>query len=74
VPHDPDVPDEPGVPGDPDVPGGPGVPGNPDEPGTPALPQTGQFWWPVPLLAAGGMMLFVLGYVMRRRENTHEEQ
>lgn len=30
------------------------------------LPQTGQLWWPVPLLAMGGMFLFLLGWVRRR--------
>ena len=31
------------------------------------LPQTGQLWWPVPLLALGGMALFGLGWAQRRR-------
>lgn len=34
-------------------------------PGT--LPQTGQLWWPVPLLLAGGVLLLVLGFVKRKR-------
>ncbi len=33
------------------------------------LPQTGQLWWPVPLLAMAGMVLFVIGWVERRRQN-----
>ncbi|MGN1020501.1 MAG: Cna B-type domain-containing protein [Aristaeellaceae bacterium] len=33
----------------------------------PDLPQTGQTWWPVPLLALGGMALFILGWTMRRQ-------
>lgn len=36
-------------------------------PGVPILPQTGQLWWPVPLLLAGGLLLVVLG-LSRRRE------
>lgn len=35
------------------------------------LPQTGLLWWPVPLLAALGMALFVIGWLRRRR---HEEE
>ena len=41
------------------------------EPGTPTLPQTGLLWWPVPVLAAVGMTLFILGWVRSRRED-HE--
>lgn len=35
-------------------------------PGEPSLPQTGQLWWPVPALIAGGLLLVVLGLVRRR--------
>lgn len=35
------------------------------------LPQTGQLWWPVPLLAGGGMVLFLIGWL--RRRNDEEE-
>lgn len=31
------------------------------------LPQTGQLWWPVPVLLAGGALLLVLGCVKRKR-------
>lgn len=31
------------------------------------LPQTGLLWWPVPLLAGTGMVLFILGWLRRRR-------
>lgn len=37
------------------------------------LPQTGQLWWPVPLLALGGMFLFLLGWGWHRREESYEE-
>lgn len=30
------------------------------------LPQTGVLWWPVPLLACGGVLLFLMGWVRRR--------
>ena len=32
------------------------------------LPQTGQLWWPVPLLAAAGLGLICVGLSMRKRE------
>ena len=40
----------------------------PDEPvpSGPRLPQTGQLWWPVPVLLAGGLFLIVLGLLRRR--------
>lgn len=34
------------------------------------LPQTGLLWWPVPVLACAGMLLFVLGWAKQRK---HEE-
>lgn len=30
------------------------------------LPQTGQLWWPVPILALGGIFLVSLGWIRRR--------
>lgn len=38
----------------------------------PTLPQTGQLWWPVPLLAVSGMAFFALGwflFVTRRKRD-----
>lgn len=35
-------------------------------PPPPELPQTGQLWWPVPVLAVSGMLLFGLGWSRRR--------
>lgn len=32
------------------------------------LPQTGQLWWPVPILLGGGIFLYVLGLLLSRRE------
>lgn len=36
------------------------------------LPQTGQLWWPVPLLICGGLLCIVIGLVRRRRAE-HEK-
>lgn len=33
---------------------------------TPSLPQTGQLWWPVPVLVLGGLLLIVIGLIRRR--------
>lgn len=32
------------------------------------LPQTGQLWWPVPVLAGAGALFFVIGLVRRRND------
>lgn len=37
-------------------------------PDKPKLPQTGQVWWPVPLLCAVGTVLLVTGLVLRKRQ------
>lgn len=37
------------------------------------LPQTGQLWWPVPLLALAGMAFFLLGWGRHRRGEPDEE-
>lgn len=36
------------------------------------LPQTGQLWWPVPVLTAAGLILIVIGLVRRRGGNDEE--
>ena len=56
----PEEPEESRPPEEPDTPGGP------DTPDEPTLPQTGMLWWPVPLLACGGLLLFLLGWGRRR--------
>lgn len=38
----------------------------------PTLPQTGQLWWPVPILLAGGLVMIILGLVLRRRSEYEE--
>lgn len=37
---------------------------------TPGLPQTGQLWWPVPLLLLAGFALVVVGLIRRRNDET----
>lgn len=44
----------------------PPEPVEPTGPEHPNLPQTGQLWWPVPLLIAGGLLLLVIGLWRRR--------
>ena len=41
-------------------------PTTPPQPGKPTLPQTGQLWWPVPVLIAAGLFFVVIGLVRRR--------
>ena len=53
------------------------VPPPPEDPGTdipddspprgPGLPQTGQLWWPVPILALAGMALFLMGWMRKEK-------
>lgn len=72
TPDGPDQPDTPNPPNQPDQPDEPGQPEKPDAPGEPTIPQTGALWWPVPVLAGSGMVLFMTGWVRaqgRRRED-----
>lgn len=59
---EPTEPSEPSEPTEPSEPSEPTEPSIPDEPG---LPQTGQLNWPVPILAASGLLLFLLGWFLR---------
>lgn len=38
----------------------------PIQPGKPTLPQTGQLWWPVPVLMLVGMLFVIIGLIRRR--------
>ena len=62
-------------------------PGNPDQPGsTPALgtppagqpggtlPQTGQLWWPVPLLLILGVLCVGIGQLRAHRKHKHDHE
>ena len=33
------------------------------------LPQTGLLWWPVPVLAAAGLLLLILGTLLKRKND-----
>lgn len=67
---------------DPDVPLDPGI--TPDEPtdiqdpATPTnavkLPQTGQLWWPVPILAVAGIAFFSIGWLRSRKDESEENR
>ena len=46
---------------------GPTVDPEPSSGGSGKLPQTGQLWWPVPVLLAIGAVLLAAGYVLRRK-------
>lgn len=68
---------------DPDVPLDPGqTPGdnatNIKDPAAPAnaakLPQTGQLWWPVPILAAAGIAFFSIGWLRSRKDESEENK
>lgn len=64
---------EPTDPSDPSDPSNPSDPSEttPTEPDGPKLPQTGQLWWPVPVMAIVGMVLVLLGW-LRRKESLDE--
>lgn len=77
-PDNPDEPDKPDEPDQPDTPGTTDTPGEPEKgpdkkPEKETLPQTGMLWWPVPVLAVGGMGCFLAGWVKDRKEKGHGE-
>ena len=52
----------------------PSVPVTPDKPGGGShLPQTGQLWWPVPILALTGIVFFTVGWVRRKTQENGNE-
>ena len=69
---------------DPDVPLDPGqTPGDNatdiQDPATPTdaasrLPQTGQLWWPVPILAVAGIAFFSIGWLRSRKDESEENR
>lgn len=61
LPDSPTIPDHPG---DSEKPEDPTVP---DKPSQPELPQTGMLWWPVPILAAAGLVCLVIGIIRRQQ-------
>ncbi len=46
-----------------------------DDPDVPLgdLPQTGQLWWPVPMLAVGGVFLLLIGFIRHRNGEFDDE-
>lgn len=60
TPDIPEVPTPDTPPADPPVPDNPSIP-KPGSPDLPTLPQTGQLWWPIPVLCIGGLALLFLG-------------
>lgn len=44
----------------------------PTSPGGGKLPQTGQLWWPVPVLTCGGLGCIVVGLLRRRRDGDED--
>lgn len=71
APSDPTIPEEP-TPPDPDNPGQTDPSSDPGDPFHPKLPQTGQFWWPVPILICVGALCIVIG-LLRRKEAMNEK-
>ena len=50
------------------TPGKPGTPGTPSSGSKTVLPQTGQLWWPVPVLCGIGLALLVGGIALKRKK------
>lgn len=83
TPDEPETPEEPETSDEPETPTESEAPEIPDAsitPGTPeaaamTLPQTGQMNWPVPVLAAAGLGLFLAGWIMRygKKKSDHEK-
>ena len=81
-PTHPTNPTDPTRPTNPTNPTNPTTPDKPEYPGidipddTPPLeeplPETGQLWWPVPLLTMAGLLLIIIGLI-RRRGASYEE-
>lgn len=55
-----------------DTPGGSSTPGTSGDAAS-KLPQTGQLWWPVPILAVAGILMFTIGWTRSRREDADSE-
>lgn len=45
----------------------------PDRPDTPTIPQTGQLWWPICMLAICGLALLLLGAKIRKHGKMNDE-
>lgn len=82
----PGEPGKPGKPGEPNQPGEPGESATPSIPGSAGgnpysaggkregkLPQTGLLWYPVPLLAFGGLLCFGIGWYLTQRKHEDDD-
>ena len=72
-PTEPTGPTNPTEPTQPTKPTQPTQPTRPTNPDKPSLPQTGQLWWPVPVLFVVGVILILLGVLRRRSGKKHED-
>ncbi len=71
-PNDPSSPDDPSNPSDPNNPNNSTDPNSSTTQSGENLPLTGQLNWPIPFLAAGGLLLFALGWFLsfgRKRDS-----
>ena len=68
----PEIPDEPPPGGNKDYPpGDPGLEIPPEEPPLANLPQTGLLQWPIPVMAAAGLLLLGTGMLVERKRRTN---
>lgn len=70
-PTEPTKPTEPAKPTEPTAPAG-STPPSSSTPDQPKIPQTGQLWWPVPVLACAGFFFIAAGLIRRRRDSDEE--
>lgn len=45
----------------------------PTPPGEPKLPQTGQLWWPIPVMVGLGLVCYLIGFLRRKARKIHDE-
>lgn len=68
--EEPEDPTNPNDPSNPDNPNNPNDPSNSSTSSDSTLPQTGQLWWPVPVLLIAGIVICFMGiYLKKRSEN-----
>jgi hypothetical protein len=54
----------------PNIPQSETEPNNPNH--NPSLPQTGQLWWPIPLLSFGGLLFLAVGIYLKKGKTNEE--
>ena len=45
----------------------------PPPPAIPKIPQTGQLWWPIPVLAGAGLVCYLIGFLLRKARKKRYE-